>query len=274
MAETAVCFVLDKILPLISAEAELLGGLQRNFIAINNELRSIKVFLKDAEQISEDNDIISEWVRQVRSIAFQIEDVIDEYLMIHHNLHGESYQILSPFTKLYRFLLLLRRKHRIASTMKQIHVEIIEINRRRRFFAFGRGADKESHECVNQDPRAGFVYVDESELVGIDGPKRDIIRLLCDQTRGTMVSVVGMGGLGKSTLVRKVYEDRSMKSHFPLRAWITLSRPARAVDVIRNMFKQFLRAALQDSIPPSIDTMDEESLVEELRNSLQEQRYP
>lgn len=279
MAETVVCFVLDKLVPLLRAEADLISGLPTELVASKND--GIKVFLKDAEERAEENDGIKEWVRQVRDIAYQIEDVIDEQCLRHHPHDHPHHRCFSIFSKLTRCVVLLGPNHEIASTIKRIHLEIQEINQRKITFALAGSSPsngfkyKDSHQCVDQDPRAGFLYVDESELVGIESPKRDLIRLLDlelqDYPQANLISVVGMGGLGKTTLVRKVFEDMSVQKHFHFRAWITLSRPGNTMHVIRNMMMQFYRSS-SDSIPPEIDTMDEESLVQELRNYLRERR--
>jgi disease resistance protein RPM1 len=53
-----------------------------------------------------------------------------------------------------------------------------------------------------------------------------------------VISVVGMGGLGKSTLVKKVYYDSDVKKHFKFRAWITVSQSFKREDLLKDMIKQ------------------------------------
>ncbi|XP_021763073.1 disease resistance protein RPM1-like isoform X2 [Chenopodium quinoa] len=283
MAETVVCFVLDKLVPLITAKAGMLSGLPTELVAIGNELRSIKVFLKDAELRAEENDGVKEWVRQVRDIAYQIEDVIDEHLLLQYPHDHPYHQCFNIFSYLTRCVFLLRPKHQIASTIRRVRSEVLEINQRRSSFTLGGGPSssngleyEDPHKHIDQDPRAGFLYVDESELVGIDDPKRDLIRMLDlepqDFPQGKLISVIGMGGLGKTTVVRKLYEDMYVRKHFPLRAWITLSQPNKTIHVIRNMLTLFYRSA-RDCVPPEIGNMDEESLIEVLRNYLRERRF-
>ena len=51
-----------------------------------------------------------------------------------------------------------------------------------------------------------------------------IDRLMRGSSQLDVVAIVGMPGLGKTTLASKVYSDRSIKFHFHIRAWCTISQ--------------------------------------------------
>ena len=82
-----------------------------------------------------------------------------------------------------------------------------------------------------------------------------------------MVSVVGMGGLGKTTLVKKVYDHQIVKGYFDCHAWIPVSQSYNMEDLLRSIIKQFCDSRKE---PPllGIDEMEEESLVNKLRDYL------
>lgn len=63
MVESVVSFVVDKLFFFVDVEVKLIGGFLREIEVINNELGSIKVFLKDVEKRVEEDDGIKEWVR-------------------------------------------------------------------------------------------------------------------------------------------------------------------------------------------------------------------
>ena len=79
-------------------------------------------------------------------------------------------------------------------------------------------------------------------------------------------------GVGKTTLVKKVYENDKVTTHFDCRAWITVSQSYKTEDLLRNMIKQFYKAG-KGSIPVEIDTMEQTILMEQLRLFLHEHRH-
>ncbi|XP_065617703.1 disease resistance protein PIK6-NP-like [Quercus suber] len=79
-----------------------------------------------------------------------------------------------------------------------------------------------------------------------------------------MISVVGIGGVGKTTLVKKVYDNKKVVAHFNCRAWITVSQSYKKEDLLRDMIKQFYKTR-KDFVPKEIDKMEEINLITELR---------
>lgn len=82
------------------------------------------------------------------------------------------------------------------------------------------------------------------------------------------ISVVGMGGIGKTTLARSIYEDRGISYHFHVLAWVTISQEYE----LRNVLYRLLRSIglLPSEIP---ELGDEYSYAEMLYKCLKERRY-
>ncbi|KAF3456665.1 hypothetical protein FNV43_RR01319 [Rhamnella rubrinervis] len=96
MAETAVGLVVDQLIPMLTQEASLLRGIHSQVGDIKDELQSIRCFLRDADRKAESEsdhtrrDGVKAWVEQLRKVAFQIEDVIDEYMFHLGHLHDHG----------------------------------------------------------------------------------------------------------------------------------------------------------------------------------------
>ncbi|KAL2536861.1 disease resistance protein RPM1-like [Forsythia ovata] len=89
------------------------------------------------------------------------------------------------------------------------------------------------------DRRGDALLVEEAELVGIDGRKSELMGWLVEGgAKLGVISVAGMGGLGKTTLVKKVYDDAAVKKHFQSHAWITVSESFKIEELLRDTIHQ------------------------------------
>ncbi|KAF8409791.1 hypothetical protein HHK36_005870 [Tetracentron sinense] len=282
MAESAVKFLLDKLAALLEGEAKLLTGVRREVEEIKNEMESIRAFLRDADSRGESNNVVEAWVKQVKDVAYDTEDVLDEY-MLHRAQHPHRNGSIAT---------LLRKTIRPAvshfSTSHRIATQIQEINTRVRNI---KGRIERYHLISSSDPGSGSssgssrsdswhdprvlapLFIEDSEIVGIENPKQVLIGLLVEGVlRRVVIPVVGMGGLGKTTLVRKVYENPILKRWFECCAWITVSQSYKPKDLLTSVIIQFYNKT-KEPVPQGLDAMEEVQLIETLRLYLLQKRY-
>ncbi|KAF9613272.1 hypothetical protein IFM89_006771 [Coptis chinensis] len=80
MAQGAVEVLLGKVISLLENETSILGEIYREFNEVKSELESMKFFLSDADRRGVTNQGIRIWVEQVRDVAYDVEDVMDEFM--------------------------------------------------------------------------------------------------------------------------------------------------------------------------------------------------
>nr|XP_027081850.1 disease resistance protein RPM1-like [Coffea arabica] len=78
-----------------------------------------------------------------------------------------------------------------------------------------------------------------------------------------------MGGLGKTTLVKKVHEDPEVRRHFPVRAWVTVSQTCEFHDLLKDLIRQ-LHEEGKKPVPQSIESMTTTELKKFVKNFLQQ----
>ncbi|CAL5426064.1 unnamed protein product [Camellia sinensis] len=111
------------------------------------------------------------------------------------------------------------------------------------------------------DYRGDALLLEEAKLVGIKKPKRQLIERLVKGGSGLkVVSVVGMGVLCKTTLVKKVYDDATVKKHFNFHAWLIVFESFRAEDLLKEMIQQLFKEIMQP-VPVGVETMSIDSCV-------------
>ncbi|KAK6781359.1 hypothetical protein RDI58_023543 [Solanum bulbocastanum] len=113
-------------------------------------------------------------------------------------------------------------------------------------------------------PSRSFSSIDE-EIVGFEEDAENIIRKLTGGTEELdIVSIVGMPGLGKTTLAKKVFTHSSMDKHFDVQAWCSISKEHNLGKAYSEILKQVLG---------SVDGIRNEDMPDKLRKSLMRKRY-
>ncbi|KAK9697084.1 hypothetical protein RND81_08G014000 [Saponaria officinalis] len=248
--------------PLVTAEIALLFWLQDEITAIKNELQSMSVFLKNAEIRAEGDDAAKEWVRQVRMLAYDIEDAIERY---------QLFQKEATLGKVKHYMKFV--KTILALDIKSLRGRAADIVRTRDAYKF-------TDDSVVMPARLTSTYFlstnsEEVELVGAEKYKGEIIEFLGLgklDTKPSTIAVLGMRGLGKTTVVSNVYNDGTVRSFFPVRAWVSVAVPKRHVDILRSMMVQFYEGVEGQNVS-DLHSMDKNSLLRLLQNYLKDKRY-
>ncbi|KAL3497696.1 hypothetical protein ACH5RR_040428 [Cinchona calisaya] len=277
MADGSVNYLLDKLTTILVQNVSLLGNAQNEIEKIKVELESMKSFLKDAEKRKGRNESVETWVRQVREVAIEVENTVDEF--IHYNDTGrEQKNRLKDFVQEAMNLpRKLAAMHRLSSKMQKINAKVVEVSERSKRYFFDVRLDEERTitlpiDWLQHHGESSF-FADEDDIVGMDENKARLFQwLIGNEPRRTVVSIVGMGGLGKTTLVTKVFNDQVIKCHFDSLAWISVSQAHKIEELLRNMVKEFLKTEAA-MIPGNLGSMDYRQLMEMLIEYLLSRRY-
>lgn len=268
MAETALQFVLQKLNYWIAQEQQLFGGLRPAIKDIRDELECMTEFIREADA-GEDNDDTKAWMRQLREIAYDIEDHLEDYTFHFGQPQGDQY-----FGMLRRSLHNLKHWscwHRMATELQEIKSRVRSISGRRKTYEF-RTKSTASRNILH-DRHVAALFIDEAELVGISEPREQIISWLVEGKSDLQaISVVGMGGLGKTTIVRKVYDDERVKAFFASHAWITVTQSFTEEVLLRRIISQ-LFDEIHETLPARLETMEIIQLISTLRQFLEHKRY-
>lgn len=155
-------------------------------------------------------------------------------------------------------------RHKIANMIQGLKASVKEESERRLRYKVDESIANTG--TIQIDPRLPALYVEADRLAGIDGPRDKIVDWLMkdDSTRKLkVVSIVGFGGLGKTTLARQVFNR--IKSEFVSLAFVPVSRNPNIKKILTDMLKE---------IGCGVDTSDDErQLIDKLRAHLQDKRY-
>ncbi|GMJ03679.1 RESISTANCE TO PSEUDOMONAS SYRINGAE 3, RESISTANCE TO P. SYRINGAE PV MACULICOLA 1 [Hibiscus trionum] len=279
--------ITGKLISVLENEASLLAKLGAEIDEIKLELKAIRAFLEDADTrlgavpFSETD---KQWVASVRDIAYEVEDVVDEFMYHFHKQQQWRGKPSRFFLKLIHFPKDLLVKHQVAVKLKGIDKRIKSIADRNQRYPVSLSESRKSDKQIGgeyhrnnwvKNLSESTLFFKDDDLVGIDKAQSVLLGWLMDQElQRTVISVLGMGGLGKTTLVANTFNRQVVKQHFDCCAWITVSQQYVVTELFKSIIKGLYNKAKEkfDSVI-NLDSMSYLQLVEELVNFLQPRRY-
>ncbi|XP_020214661.1 disease resistance protein RPP13 isoform X1 [Cajanus cajan] len=247
MADSVVSFVLDHLSQLVEHEARLLSGVEDKVKSLERELQMINVILRTTNS---NNDIQKTVVSQIRDVAHEAEDVIDTYVakVALHNRRTMLGRLLHGVDQTKLLHDVSEKIDEIITTLNQIRENKIKYSefqeRNHQSIAEEEEEEKERERLLHKLRR----NVEEEHVVGFIRGSQAIIKLLKEGgSRRNVVSIIGMGGLGKTTLARKVYNDSKVKQGFSCCVWVYVSNECRAKELLLSLLKH-LRPNLETEL--------------------------
>ncbi|XP_004292512.1 PREDICTED: disease resistance protein RPM1-like [Fragaria vesca subsp. vesca] len=273
MASPAIDLLIGKIVSFLESEVSLLEGVHDELGEVKLELLTMKAFLEDAERKGALGEVEKTWVANVRDVSIDVEDIMDEF-----TYQTNKRRSWGPFTKAFSKTLRLPQniweRHRIATKLQKIMKTIKDIPERSRRYGSLRIEGSTSHHVGNRVEVCGesSLFLKDDDLVGITDAKKKIVGWLSSgHSQRTVITVVGMGGSGKTTLVASIFNSQTVQ-HFNCYTWITVSQSYTIEDLFRVMINE-LFAAAQIDVPQNLSNMSYRHLVELLVRYLQPRRY-
>ncbi|XP_019191984.1 PREDICTED: putative late blight resistance protein homolog R1B-17 [Ipomoea nil] len=223
--------------------------------SLRDKIRNLQAFLEDSRNKITRRVLESE----IRGVARDAEDKIESELHQLYLMFNESVDVVEPSESLYQTLKQVKRK--ITSIERRIQIE-----------------SKNSSHSVEPPQRRNAIEnikVGSFSKTSSSEPENNVMvgcadqfdTIVCKLTTSLskqlqVISVVGMGGIGKTTLIKKVFEDATIATHFDVRAWATVSQKHN----LREMLIQLLGSNVTNGV-------DNNNLANELRKKLMGQRY-
>ncbi|XP_037449807.1 disease resistance protein RGA5-like [Triticum dicoccoides] len=264
MAASATTGVLNPLLgklgQLLGEEYKKLTGVRKQASFLKDELSAMKALLDKMELMDKLDPTAKNWRDHIREMSYDMENCIDDFI---HDIQGADAK-KGFVRKMARRLRRLGRRHQIANRIEELKVLAVEANARRERYRIDDCINS-SYDTVVVDPRMTAIYKEATGLVGIDAPKEELVSLLMDSKKELkVVSIVGFGGLGKTTLASKVYDE--IGGQFNCMAFVSVSQRPN----VKNLL-----SALQFNIgiKDSSHVQELQDIINRLREHLKHMRY-
>ncbi|PHU04018.1 hypothetical protein BC332_29269 [Capsicum chinense] len=217
------------------------GGLLKK---LGNTLVGLQIVLSDAENKQASNQHVRQWLNKLQSAVDSAENLMEQVHYEALKLHVEGqHQNLAETCNQQVGDLNLSLSHDVFLKIKEKLEDAFETleDLERQISRVGLQKYFDSGEKL-EIRKPSTSVVDESEIFGRDIEiERLIDCLLSNDSKGknlTVVPIVGMGGLGKTTLAKAAYNDKMVTDHFELKAWTCVSEPYDVLRISKELLQE------------------------------------
>ncbi|XP_062080089.1 putative disease resistance protein RGA3 [Humulus lupulus] len=296
MADAVISILLDQ-LALVTREyvgekVKLVMGVDEELENLQRNLVAIKAVLTDAEMRQLKDEAVKLWLEDLKDVSYDMDSVLDEWNTAilksefdqrengaESSTTADEIQITKPkvwssmlfscfnCSKLSPPLICLRLD--IAKEIQILNQKLGRINDRNKVFSF-KEISANSFDLKRPNNTTSFLNM--SVIYGQDHNKETLIDRLGvsgsnrNDKELKFIPIVGMGGIGKTTLARNAYNDARVQTHFNgNKFWVCVSDPFDIARIAKEIIEQVT------SVTPTV--IGSESLMKEFHKSINGKKF-
>ncbi|KAI8533110.1 hypothetical protein RHMOL_Rhmol11G0270500 [Rhododendron molle] len=239
VVEPFVSFVVERLGNLLIQEHKFLHGVRAQVEQMQKELSRMQCFLKAADARREEgNELVSNCISEIRELSLDAEDgiatfVIKVALMRRGRIHHMLKRYFCIFSE-------ARARHMVGLEIEHINEKITHLRRSLKTYGIqptissGESSTSTTERVLQL--RRSYPHIVEEDIICLDGDVKAVVDHLVNETKNCrVVSIWGMGGIGKTTLAKMVYNHNDVRHHFDCFAWAYISQQCKTREVLEEI---------------------------------------
>nr|XP_027118789.1 putative disease resistance protein RGA3 [Coffea arabica] len=231
--------VLNKLISLVAEEINIVWGVKEDLESLARNLEMIQALLVDAECQHTSKEAVDLWLKWLRDVSSKAEYLLDElaYEVLRNKLKKRKQdQVCSFFSCPYPLAFRFKFAHKI----KNMNLSIEKVYQEAKRIGLSPVEIGNMSNNPRSDPSSTtHPFVDDSSIVGRSEEVNEIVKLLTssekDGNKLSVIGIVGMAGLGKTTTAQLVYKNEKVLRHFDHKLWIHVSEDFNVERLLNKM---------------------------------------
>ncbi|KAK4583746.1 hypothetical protein RGQ29_021747 [Quercus rubra] len=265
MAETVISVMLDKLIPVATEQISLVWGFEELLKELRDSLTTIRAVLTDAERRQVGEERVKLWLLRLKDVAYDVDDVLDEfaYEILRRKVEIRNQmkrKVFFFFSSSNPFAFRINMANKIKTMLKSLE----KISNKAKEFDFARSINAIPEVILNRETDSSL---EDAAIVGMGDHVSEIVDLMLNATNEqlSVIPIVGMPGLGKTTLAKLVYNHELVQRNFDKTIWICVSNDFDDKKILREILESLTRN------PCALQTKD--AILKSLKKELQKKRY-
>lgn len=208
---------------------------------LKKTLISIKALLQDADEKQFRSAAVAQWLGDLKDVTYDINDTVDDVLI---EARRRRLNNLNPVREFLAHVGINRALFRrnLAARILEINERVDRIDRRRVQLQL-RGTDEA--ELIPEATSTSSA-IDKSKVFGRETDVKTIIQLLASDGVSAagicVIPIVGMAGVGKTTLAQLVFNHDAVSNLFEMKLWVHVPADFSVAKLIKTIIQSILRA--------------------------------
>nr|ALO70065.1 NBS-LRR-like resistance protein [Oryza sativa] len=221
----------NKLKEIITEEVILILGIQEELAELQRKTELIHCCISDAEARRMEESAVDNWLGQLREVLYDVDDIIDlarfkgSILLTDHPSSSSRKSIACTGLSISTCFSNVQARHEVAVKIRSLNRKIENISKDRVFLTL-KGTVPTGSSSVLRVRKSSHLL--EPNIVGkeIIHACRKMVDLVLEHKGRKLykLAIVGTGGVGKTTLAQKIYNDRKIKGSFNKKAWVCVSK--------------------------------------------------
>nr|UBY07564.1 NBS-LRR disease resistance protein [Dasypyrum villosum] len=243
--ETLLKSSVTKLQDVIMDEAILILGVDEELTKLLRRVELIQCCIYDAEKRRTKEQAVNNWLGQLRDVIYDVDEILDvarckgSKLLADHLSPSSGKTVACKGLSVSSCFCNIVPRHDVAVRIRSLNKKIESIANDKIFSTFNNSIQHIGNGQTSKLIRSSNLV--EPNLVGkeIVHSTRKLVDLVLahKEYKSYKLAIVGTGGVGKTTLAQKIYNDQKVKGSFKMHAWICVSQDYNQITLLKEVLR-------------------------------------